>query len=215
MPILRLTLILFCLCGLTTAASAGCVWRGTAPFCSGSCKAGENQKLRTTTGVEYSGSGALCVTGSKALCCTAEQAPKAEANPDCKVAGTVRTDIAQSDCTEAQQTGCIRRLLNDEQYGNCILVNKRKAGKVVKLGKPKTPPSNTTAQKTASAVQATDVYDTNDGQSEARCTMNVGDSARYVSSKAGETDWVRLDRFSNDCGNKFGWVWNGGSLSIK
>ena len=209
MPILRLTLILFCLCGLTTAASAGCVWRGTAPFCSGSCKAGENQKLRTTTGVEYSGSGALCVTGSKALCCTAEAAPKAEANPDCNIGGTVRTDIAQSDCEEAQKTGCIRRLLNEKQYGNCILANKPKPardGRVVKFGK------EDNSRRDVKAIQATDVYKSNDGDSEAICTMNAGDSAQWVVVKSGEPDWVRLRNISGECDGKFGWVWNGGSL---
>ncbi len=38
-------------------------WRGTAPFCAGSCLSGEVQK-----GVSDSGDGAHCVTGHKVLC---------------------------------------------------------------------------------------------------------------------------------------------------
>ncbi len=214
MPILRLALILFCLCGLANAASAACVWRGTAPFCKGSCKNGEVERRRdngASFGAEDENgneiepsSGALCVTGSKALCCKdAPAAPKAEANPDCNIGGTVRTDIAQSDCLEAQKTGCIRRLLNDEQYGNCLAANRRKNGKVITIGKKKRP---------VRAVQATDVYAGNDGQGDAICTMDAGDSGTLVTTKAGEEDWVEVRGISGGCGGKTGWVWNGGSL---
>jgi hypothetical protein len=53
-----------------------CVWRGTAPFCDGSCLAGEEYRGggRTSTeqnaGPEYRGGfGSSCATGSKVLCC--------------------------------------------------------------------------------------------------------------------------------------------------
>lgn len=49
-----------------------CTWRGTAPFCSGECRAGEEDVRR-----DKSGNGAVCWTGSKVLCCE-EQAPGAE-----------------------------------------------------------------------------------------------------------------------------------------
>lgn len=38
----------------------------------------------------------------------------------CIIAGVPRRDILPSDCAEAQATGCIRRLLNDQQYANCL-----------------------------------------------------------------------------------------------
>ena len=44
-------------------------WRGTAPFCDGSCNAGEQQ-----IGTSRSGDGGTCVTGHKALCRNASQA---------------------------------------------------------------------------------------------------------------------------------------------
>jgi hypothetical protein len=59
---------------LATAANAGCVWKGTAPFCSGHCNAGEIQIKRQSTNYtspEEPGFGSKCATGAKALCCTA------------------------------------------------------------------------------------------------------------------------------------------------
>ncbi len=43
-----------------------CRWDGTAPFCSGSCRAGE----RASQPPPGSSSGKSCVTGSKVYCCT-------------------------------------------------------------------------------------------------------------------------------------------------
>jgi hypothetical protein len=45
-------------------ANAGCVWRGTAPFCEGECMPGEDR-----SGVSKTGDGERCVSGSKVLCC--------------------------------------------------------------------------------------------------------------------------------------------------
>jgi len=60
---------------LISAASADCVWRGTAPACSGSCKANEYEmergKGQSFGAGDVPDSGALCITGTKALCCKA------------------------------------------------------------------------------------------------------------------------------------------------
>ena len=69
--------------------------------------------------------------------------------------------------------------------------------------------------KTATAVQATDVYPANDGNSRSICTMNASDKGKFLGKKPGEDDWVQLSGISGDCGGKDGWVWNGGSLKIQ
>jgi hypothetical protein len=63
-----------------TIAHAGCVWRGTAPFCEGECKPGERTSHRSSEFIIKGEPpfGEPCVTGSKALCCTA---PASEAAP--------------------------------------------------------------------------------------------------------------------------------------
>ncbi len=38
----------------------------------------------------------------------------------CLIGGTLRTDIADADCLEAQRTGCIRHLLSDQAYAACL-----------------------------------------------------------------------------------------------
>src|SRR5262245_50031966 len=65
-------------------AQAGCVWRGNAPFCDGSCDAGEIEKKRSDGDSSEYPFGRACVTGTKALCCTAEptQPPAANAQPE-------------------------------------------------------------------------------------------------------------------------------------
>ena len=55
------------------SATQTCVWRGTAPFCAGKCKAGEKGYERGLSGYAADG-GADCVTGSKILCCSGEDA---------------------------------------------------------------------------------------------------------------------------------------------
>jgi hypothetical protein len=46
-----------------TSTSKADTWRGTAPFCSGSCQAGETQIATSNCG-----DGACCWTGHKVLC---------------------------------------------------------------------------------------------------------------------------------------------------
>jgi hypothetical protein len=45
---------------------------------------------------------------------------KAFARRRCVIDGVVRTDINMSDCHEAKTTGCVRRMLNDQQYASCM-----------------------------------------------------------------------------------------------
>ena len=70
------------------------------------------------------------VQGPKARCYLKNAAPAqrrnnccvsgVRASSGCLIGGVMRKDIADSDCREAQNTGCIRRLLNDTQYASCI-----------------------------------------------------------------------------------------------
>ena len=53
-------------------ASHADTWRGTAPFCAGSCEQGERQ-----IGVSDYGDGGYCVTGHKVLCTSSNQSCKA------------------------------------------------------------------------------------------------------------------------------------------
>jgi hypothetical protein len=42
----------------------------------------------------------------------------------CSIGGVLRTDIARQDCAEAQNTGCIRHLLTEDQYYACLRAQK-------------------------------------------------------------------------------------------
>jgi hypothetical protein len=53
-------------------------------------------------------------------CLAVSAAAKAKGAKDCVIGGKVRNDLSDSDCEEAKKTGCVRRLLNDEQYNNCL-----------------------------------------------------------------------------------------------
>src|SRR5262249_14748121 len=44
----------------------------------------------------------------------------------CLIAGVMRNDIADDDCLEAQRTGCVRHMLTDTQYRNCLVANTNK-----------------------------------------------------------------------------------------
>jgi hypothetical protein len=57
----RVTVIAFI--ALAATAAHADIWRGTAPFCDGQCRAGEREIRRSDCG-----DGACCVTGSKVLC---------------------------------------------------------------------------------------------------------------------------------------------------
>jgi hypothetical protein len=54
----------------------------------------------------------------------------------CLIGGDMRQDIADSDCLEAQRTGCVRRMLTPEQYKNCLQANKeaREGGQACIIG---------------------------------------------------------------------------------
>lgn len=67
---------------------------------------------------------------------------------------------------------------------------------------------------TASAVESTDVYPNNDGNSDAICTMRRGDKGKVLAISPDEENWVKLGNISGRCGGKSGWVWDGGSLRI-
>jgi hypothetical protein len=71
-------------------AQAGCVWRGTAPFCNGQCKYGEITRDRLAIGIDsLPGFGETCISGDKVLCCTPEatHTPAAPATEDTKTPG--------------------------------------------------------------------------------------------------------------------------------
>jgi hypothetical protein len=42
------------------------------------------------------------------------------AQANCLLGGAIRTDIPDSDCLEAQRTGCVRHLLTPDQYISCL-----------------------------------------------------------------------------------------------
>jgi len=54
----------------------------------------------------------------------------------CLLSGDMRNDVADSDCPEAQRTGCIRRRLTPDQYRNCIQANREleQSGRVCMIG---------------------------------------------------------------------------------
>ncbi|MBC6433760.1 hypothetical protein FM036_25090 [Nostoc sp. HG1] len=75
-----LTVLLIIGNGLQIPIAKADTWRGTAPFCSGSCLSGEEEVARSNCG-----DGACCWTGSKALC--RNSAPTCQAlqtNVECK-----------------------------------------------------------------------------------------------------------------------------------
>jgi hypothetical protein len=50
------------------------------------------------------------------------------------IAGVQRNDISDADCLEAQRTGCVRHMLSDTQYTNCLAANKNKQASCVLNG---------------------------------------------------------------------------------
>src|SRR3954468_6805507 len=42
----------------------------------------------------------------------------------CLLGGEMRNNVADSDCPEAQRTGCVRNRLDANQYRNCMQVNR-------------------------------------------------------------------------------------------
>jgi len=91
-------------------AAQTCVWRGTAPACSGACEGGEKfitnrpesaDLFLPPDGKIVNQYGKGCVTGSKALCCKAE-AP----NPDFVSFCNRYADDAVSQVRQATELGC-------------------------------------------------------------------------------------------------------------
>jgi len=56
------------------------------------------------------------------------------AHAHCLIAGTRRDDIPDSDCVEAQRTGCVRSMLNPTQYTNCLAANQNKRASCIIAG---------------------------------------------------------------------------------
>lgn len=56
------------------------------------------------------------------------------AHARCLIAGVQRNDIADSDCLEAQRTGCIRSKLSETQYTNCLAANRNKQASCIIKG---------------------------------------------------------------------------------
>lgn len=61
----------------------------------------------------------------------------------------------------------------------------------------------------ATAVNDTDVYPDNTGESDAFCTMNTGDKGTLIEKKADDDRWLHISGISGECGGKTGWVWQG------
>lgn len=80
-PFIALALALAAFTMQAPATAQTCRWDGTAPFCEGSCGAGESETTRLSSmpdhwqdanpGVQNTNFGEPCWTGSKALCCPA------------------------------------------------------------------------------------------------------------------------------------------------
>ncbi len=67
--------------------------------------------------IGLSGLGWLSVTGLAITTATTAQAR-------CLIGGAIRHDIKDSDCIEAQRTGCVRSMLTPDQYISCLDANK-------------------------------------------------------------------------------------------
>src|SRR5262249_931079 len=72
-----------------------------------------------TFGVGSIGSSGLGLLGVSGLAISV--ATPARAN--CLIGGEMRSDIPDSDCLEAQRTGCVRSLLTPDQYRSCLKAN--------------------------------------------------------------------------------------------
>jgi hypothetical protein len=73
----------------------------------------------TTLGLTSIGAAALSFVGGSALVIVTANPAQAT----CLLGGTMHNEIADSDCFEAQRTGCVRHLLTETQYRNCLAVN--------------------------------------------------------------------------------------------
>jgi hypothetical protein len=69
-----------------------------------------------TFGAGYVGLSGLGLLGVTALAITVATPVQAR----CLIGGEMRNDIADSDCLEAQRTGCVRSKLTSNQYVSCL-----------------------------------------------------------------------------------------------
>jgi hypothetical protein len=69
--------------------------------------------------------------------------------------------------------------------------------------------------KSVTAINATNVYPKNDGESVEICAMNEGDTGLFLETKPDESNWVHVGRITGNCRGRSGWVWNGGDLKIE
>ena len=56
------------------------------------------------------------------------------AHARCLIGGVQRNDISDSDCLEAQRTGCVRSKLTESQYTNCLAANRNKQASCIIKG---------------------------------------------------------------------------------
>lgn len=219
---------------------------------------GEPLELRT---------GSLCLFGSKAMCCTRcpkglvwrnkegnkldtvcvtpeERDGKSTTYATCIVGGVARTDIAPSDCKEAQTTGCIRSKLSPQAYTNCIAAQNpiRRLGKLCIIGgvvrKDILTASDCVEAKTtgcikrelsarqyanclaaqppkATALAPNTVYKEPNGDTGiANTVCAMSQGDKGTVAKLGPDKWVFLDGISGACMGRSGWLWNDGELQL-
>jgi len=79
-------------------------------------------------GVGFIGPSGLALLGTSGLAIGVST----PAHADCLFQGSIRHDIPDSSCLEAQRTGCVRSMLTPDQYKSCLSDNKGalKQGKI-------------------------------------------------------------------------------------
>ena len=176
--------------------------RGTKALCCTRCPSGLVWRERGGNKFDT-----VCVTPEER---DGKPVSKPTKNSGCLIGGIVRKDIADSDCNEARTTGCIRRLLTQQQYANCLAAQKGPK-EIYVGGKPRQPKDAGKAK----GVASNNVYKQPSGDQSAAnkaCTMRAGDTASVVSR--GPDKWVHLSGISGACGGGSGWVWNAGELVL-
>ena len=107
-------------------------------------------------------------------------------------------DIADQDCAEAQQTGCIRHLLTQTQYSNCLAAQKT-AGGGNTGGRPVTVP------------QDVDAYATPGGTGNPNGTVPGGSAVTLLQSRPDQ--WCHVS--GNTVPNGDAWVWCGAGFELR
>jgi hypothetical protein len=215
-----------------TASWAGCVWRGTAPYCAGQCRNGEVPRQHSR-----SAGGLACITGDKVLCCAPEPEPAAQGNSANAIVKAYCSDYADrmtARMAEAVRLNCAfvsgggwdaSYTANERQcigYGDTrtkvIPYNESSLGNELAACKKKAGGSETGGGQTATAVNGADVYPRNDGNSAKFCEMNPGDKGNFLGAKPREPRWLHLSGITGACGGRTGWVWkgdNGEDVSVR